>query len=171
MKPERDDPPAETVEETAARPTEEEATSELLDLVLAPPAKEPRTIEGVLVGRLVSVDPPRVVFAGSDAEGVLARAMSAALEVGAEVALLFEAGDSTRPVILGPMAKAAKSAPIEIEADGEKVEVEAKEQLVLRCGEASITLTKEGKILLRGVYISSRAAGVHRIQGGSVEIN
>jgi hypothetical protein len=147
-----------------------EETSELLDLVLAPPA-EAKTIEGVLVGRLLSLDPPRVVFPGSEAEGVPARAMSAALEAGCEVALLFEGGDPARPVILGPMAKPAKGAPVAIEADGEKIEVEAKEQLVLRCGEASITLTKEGKILLRGVYISSRAAGVHRIQGGSVEIN
>jgi hypothetical protein len=42
---------------------------------------------------------------------------------------------------------------------------------VLRCGEASLTLTREGKILLRGTYLSSRATGVHRIQGGTVEIN
>lgn len=65
----------------------------------------------------------------------------------------------------------ADTPPFELEVDGERVVVDARRQLVLRCGQASITLTREGKILLRGTYISSRASGVHRISGGSVELN
>lgn len=65
----------------------------------------------------------------------------------------------------------AGTPPFELEVDGERVVVDARRQLVLRCGQASITLTREGKILLRGTYISSRASGVHRISGGSVELN
>lgn len=42
---------------------------------------------------------------------------------------------------------------------------------MLRCGKASITLTRSGKIILRGTYISSRSSGVIRIKGGSVQIN
>jgi hypothetical protein len=49
--------------------------------------------------------------------------------------------------------------------------VSAKEQLVLRCGKASITLTKEGKVLIQGAYVSSRSSGVNRIKGGSVQLN
>lgn len=49
--------------------------------------------------------------------------------------------------------------------------VSAKEQLVLRCGKASITLTKAGKVLIKGSYVLSRSSGVNRIKGGSVQLN
>ena len=49
--------------------------------------------------------------------------------------------------------------------------IEAKEEIVLKCGEASITLTKAGKILIRGKYILTRSEGVNRIMGGSVQVN
>jgi hypothetical protein len=47
----------------------------------------------------------------------------------------------------------------------------AREQLVLRCGAASITLTRDGKVLIQGAYVSHRSSGVMRIKGGSVQIN
>ena len=47
----------------------------------------------------------------------------------------------------------------------------ARKQLTLRCGKSSITLTAAGKIIIRGKYIVSRSSGVHRIKGGSVQIN
>jgi hypothetical protein len=60
---------------------------------------------------------------------------------------------------------------VEVDADGERLIVSAKEQLVLRCGKASITLTKAGKVLIQGTYVSNRSAGVIRIKGGSVQLN
>jgi hypothetical protein len=59
----------------------------------------------------------------------------------------------------------------EVESDGERVVVSAEREIVFQCGEASITLTKAGKILLRGTYLLSRSSGVNRIKGGSVQIN
>jgi hypothetical protein len=47
----------------------------------------------------------------------------------------------------------------------------ATDQMVLRCGKASITLTKEGKVIIQGAYVSSHSAGVLRLKGGSVQIN
>lgn len=58
-----------------------------------------------------------------------------------------------------------------ITVDGQKVVLEASEQLQLRCGDSSITLYKDGKIQIRGKYILSRASGVNRITGGSVQVN
>ena len=58
-----------------------------------------------------------------------------------------------------------------VEADGERLIVSAKEQLVLRCGRSSITLTKAGKVLIQGTYVSNRSSGVVRIKGGSVQLN
>jgi hypothetical protein len=57
------------------------------------------------------------------------------------------------------------------EIDGKQVVLAAEEQIVLRCGEASITLTRAGKILIRGAYLSSHSTGVNRITGATVEIN
>lgn len=58
-----------------------------------------------------------------------------------------------------------------IRVDGKKVVIEGEEEVVLTCGEASITLTKAGKIIIRGKYLVSRASGVNRILGGSVQVN
>lgn len=49
--------------------------------------------------------------------------------------------------------------------------IEAEEEIVLKCGDASITLTKAGKILIRGKYVLTRSEGVNRIMGGSVQVN
>jgi hypothetical protein len=52
--------------------------------------------------------------------------------------------------------------------DGKALVLEAKEQIVLRCGKASITLTRAGKVLVQGAYLSSRSTGLNRIKGGAV---
>jgi hypothetical protein len=58
-----------------------------------------------------------------------------------------------------------------LQIDGKRVVIEGQEEITLSCGEASITLTKAGKILIRGTYLQSRATGVNRILGGSVQVN
>lgn len=58
-----------------------------------------------------------------------------------------------------------------VEVDGKKVTIEGRDSVVLKCGESSITLTKAGKIMIRGKYILNRSAGVNRIMGGSVQVN
>ena len=55
--------------------------------------------------------------------------------------------------------------------DGEEVVLEGSERVELRCGKASIVLTKAGKVLIQGTYLSSRSSGAQRIRGGSVEVN
>lgn len=55
--------------------------------------------------------------------------------------------------------------------DGERLVLTAEREIVLQCGGASITLTRAGKIIIRGEYVVTRAAGVNRILGGSVQIN
>jgi hypothetical protein len=65
-----------------------------------------------------------------------------------------------------------ESSPLQtINVDGKRVVIEGQEEIVLSCGESSITLTKAGKILIRGKYLVSRSSGVNRILGGSVQIN
>ncbi len=58
-----------------------------------------------------------------------------------------------------------------IDADGERVLVTAEREIVLRCGEASLTLTRAGKVLIKGKYIVSRSSGYNKIKGAAVDIN
>ncbi len=53
----------------------------------------------------------------------------------------------------------------------DRLELSASAELVLSCGAASLTLTKAGKAILAGEYVLSRATGVNKIKGGSVQIN
>ncbi len=110
-------------------------------------------------------------------------------DIGAEVALMFEAGDPGRPLVMGlivpplapeeavdmPVLTAAGAARATVTVDDgpprDLAYIEGKEMIVLKCGRASITLTKAGKVLIRGAYVSSRSSGVNRIRGGSVHLN
>lgn len=139
---------------------------------------------GVAVGRLTGFDAsgqPLVQVPGEgSAESRTARTTVALgpAQVGAEVVLAFEEA-SRRPIVMGvlvdPQAATAaengRPSGVEADVDGEALVLTAKREIVLRCGRASITLTRAGKILLRGAYLLSRSSGVNRIKGGSVQIN
>lgn len=58
-----------------------------------------------------------------------------------------------------------------VTADGHREVIEAALELELRCGEACIVLTADGRIQLRGTYITSHASATQRIVGGSVHVN
>ncbi|WP_437684110.1 DUF6484 domain-containing protein [Sorangium sp. So ce131] len=152
---------------------------------MAAEAAKAGPIDGVVVGRIVGFGPngePLVeaaVLGEGSSGGVPARAMTAlGLEdEGREVALLFEGGRRDRPVVMGRMhvagesAGAARRAEATATADDERLVFTAEKEIVLQCGKASITLTRAGKILIRGAYLLTRSSGVNRIQGGSVQIN
>jgi hypothetical protein len=55
--------------------------------------------------------------------------------------------------------------------DGESLTLTADREIVLCCGKASITLTRAGKIIIRGAYLLNRSSGVNKIKGASVQIN
>lgn len=97
--------------------------------------------------------------------------------IGRQVALMFEGADPSRPIIMGVLHEGDGSPlgnrpdQVEVDADGQRLIVSAKEQLVFRCGKASITLTKAGKVLIQGSYVLTRSTGVNRVKGGSVQLN
>lgn len=123
---------------------------------------------------------PLVLFPGQPGSAAV-RARSVVdlhgAHIGRQVLLMFEASDPNRPVVIGAL-RGGEAAPlpgpapqVDVDVDGHRLVVSAKEQLVLRCGKASITLTKAGKVLIQGSYVSSRSSGVNRISGGSVQLN
>lgn len=77
---------------------------------------------------------------------------------------------SARPASGGAAARPGRQR-LEAKLDGERVVLEGKREIVLKCGEASITLRSDGKMVLRGAYVETYAKGVNRIKGGSVKIN
>jgi len=98
-------------------------------------------------------------------------------DIGKEVALMFENGDVKQPLIIGfiqhPGKEKNERKNLEVSAslDDEEIILSAKRNITLKCGKSSITLTKSGKVLIRGSYLLSRSSGVNRIKGGSVQIN
>lgn len=140
-------------------------------------------INGVVIGIILGVDRlgnALVIFPENLGESAItARSIVSLTElpIGCEVALSFESGDPSKPIILGRMMRSTRTSHDVEKTEDEPtklrccLESRGDRELVLRCGKASITLTRSGKIILRGTYISSRSSGVIRIKGGSVQIN
>ncbi|SCW82795.1 hypothetical protein SAMN02927900_05390 [Rhizobium mongolense subsp. loessense] len=134
-------------------------------------------IEGVVIGVLLGFDAgaPLVVFPGNPRDTALPARTLADLTsamIGAEVALLFEGGDATRPLIVGRIVEPArKSSTPNVIRDGERVRITGEERIELRCGKATIIMEKDGHITIRGTYVTSHASAANRIRGGSVNLN
>ena len=150
---------------------------------IKPKATLTQKIDGVVIGVFLSINDegnPIVAFPGNPLETAIPARSTASLDkddVGKEIALLFEGGNPLKPLIIGKIHHADTGQQTQnpeqtsAELDGENIVLSAKQTITLKCGKASITLTKAGKIILRGAYLLSRSSGVNRIKGGSVQIN
>jgi len=96
---------------------------------------------------------------------------------GTDVLVVFNENNANNPIVTGIMNKCIHSKNlntkiVSVKKDKEKTLVfEAEKEIVLKCGKSSITLTKAGKVLIRGAYLLSRSSGANRIKGGSVHLN
>lgn len=142
----------------------------------------------VVIGVLRGFDSnsaPLVTFdraADSDPLPALSTVKVSDSDIGRQVVLAFRDGDLSQPVILGLLchgeqetgANASSIASLsgqQIVVDGETMRVDAKQRIELRCGKASIILTADGNVMIRGAYVLTRASGTNRIRGGNVQIN
>jgi hypothetical protein len=141
-----------------------------------------------MIGTLAGFDEsgaPLVTVPSLGSERLLKSKSIAVLDrtaVGRAVAIQFETSDPERPVILGviqgplPTTESETATNsiqkcVNVDMDGERLTLTADKEIVLSCGKSSITLTRAGKVLIRGAYLLSRSSGVNRIKGGSVQIN
>lgn len=156
----------------------------LKPLLRAPLSAKPREMLPPEVGELMALDTASgtawVRLTGTPYTNAVAARTTLDLHgahIGREVLLSFIGGDASRPVVVGIFAGSAgwpdaqTPSTVQVDADGARMIVSAKDQLVLRCGKASITLTKAGKVLIEGSYVLSRSTGVNRVKGGSVQLN
>ena len=100
------------------------------------------------------------------------------------VLIIFENGDPLLPIIVGivrdtlspseprkEITLSEEKSKRDVVVDGERIVINAKKEVVLSCGKSSITLRKNGKIVVKGITITSRAAETNKIKGGVVSIN
>ena len=150
---------------------------------LIPPALATRPAE-VVIGRIVGIEAdgvPIVDFSENPAGEPVPALATARYDIesaGRDVALMFISGDPSRPLALGVVARpggkdAQDASAVAPKADEppECLTLAAKREIVLQCGRASIVLTRAGKVLVRGAYLSLRSTGMQRIIGASVHIN
>jgi phage baseplate assembly protein gpV len=150
-----------------------------LDDTAAAPA-----LTGIVVGELVGIanegGTPLVLFPGQAGTAALAARTVVDLHaphIGGQVVLMFDGGDPSMPVIMGVLRGRAgwpldaQPGHVQADVDGARLIVSAHDELVLRCGKASITLTRDGKVTIRGTHVFSRSSGVNRVKGGSVQLN
>jgi hypothetical protein len=152
------------------------------------PSARPSGATGLshVVGRLVGWQDgigPQVAFEGAQgrtpARTIVpldAAVVTAAIAEGRDVLLVLDGGRIDAPIIVGllepdPRRATPEAAAVEATIDGQRVVVCGKDEIVLQCGLSSITLRRNGRIVIRGVEIESRARGTNKIRGGSVLIN
>ena len=94
-------------------------------------------------------------------------------DAGCRIVIAFEGSDPARPVIVGRLQTALiePPAPMHCTVDGERVSIQAHRQIELRCGEASIVLTRAGKVLIKGTFVLTRSRGANKVKGACVDIN
>jgi hypothetical protein len=153
-----------------------------------------KRIEGVQVGQIVKVDENGQVFVdfpgntrgpiiSKFTNSLKSRISSQSIFHNEQILLVFENNNPELPIIVDTLYslldEVSESTTIAVDMeepkdvliDGERITFDAKKEIVLRCGKASITLTRAGKVIIRGAYLLNRSSGVNRIKGASVQIN
>lgn len=146
----------------------------------------------VRLGRVVRVEDSGIVFIdflGNSCGPIAARIAiggqdSAKLKQSlgqANVLLAFENNDKQLPIIIGLVSERLEdSTESEIEAPddsreiiikGKRIILDSDEEVVVKCGVSKIILKKDGKVVVRGRDVISRASHGNRIRGGTVKIN
>src|SRR5262245_7679190 len=157
-----------------------EATQPALSSAAGPDAT---VSSGAVTGRLVGFDAhARPLITGidelpDDVVPALTTVDLAASNIGSTVVLLFDHGRLNHPIVVGIVRDSLRHdqadfvAETVCDVDETRLVLSAKREVVLRCGDASITLTHSGKVIIKGNYIVSRSSGYNKIKGAAVDIN
>lgn len=181
----------------APPPTEEVTELELSTLLARPRQAETAAAApdsgGIALGRLAHIDEQGQIYISCPAlnlHQVAAGSLQAFTteQIGIEVAFSFNPS-LPQPLVLGalyqPHGAKAEAETDEAEADeteahedegeifvdGQRLILHAQQEIELRCGESALILSADGRIELRGTYITSQASATQRILGGSINLN
>ena len=158
-----------------------------------------RPAAGPVIAVLEGVDESGAVFATVAGLGVTSVRVSSHLDPGevrraaalrAAAVVVIDAAHAS-PVLIGlveerlrpvpPLPATEPAAPESGEpkpqamalasVDARRVTIAGDEEVVISCGKASITLTRDGNVVVKGARVETDADGVNRIKGASVRIN
>jgi hypothetical protein len=148
--------------------------------------------DGPCVGTLVTADPNagvEVDIPGSPGDLSLPARSTVPLspdDVGRSVLIVFERGDGRRPIITGLLEDHPVHDPAPangasvvllgdpsqtVRVDGRRLHVTARQEVLIECGKSSLRLRSDGRIVILGTDIVSRARRTHKVKGGNVLIN
>lgn len=162
----------EKMEEMSGRSMEDEEN--IIDLVTVYSEKAAK-IEGVVVSRITGFyrgGEPLIDYAMNNTGSPLLARTTVSLDtchIGRDAAVMFEGGDSRKPIIIGLMHISKQN--VETVEDDKTTVISSEDEILIRCGEASIHLKKDGKIIIKGKDILSRARRNHDIKGGMINLN
>ncbi len=133
--------------------------------------ESPEVAAGACVGRVVRVEANGDVlvdFRGNQHGPIRARVATTEEFKGAAqpVLLVFEDGDPGLPVVAGVVRDGVRR-----QESKRTLMFEATEEISITCGKSSITLRKDGRVVIKGTDLVSRAARTNKIRGAAVKIN
>jgi hypothetical protein len=145
---------------------------------------------GLRLGRVVAVNDSQgvlVQYPGCAGPTLARMAVAAdrsriqrAIDLGEVAVLAFDGGDAFRPLVLallpqppppGALPTGTKPEVVKVDVDGRRVLIEGQDEIVFQCGKASVTLRRNGKVVIRGTHVETVSEGTNRIKGGQVRIN
>ena len=110
-------------------------------------------------------------FDGGDAFRPLVLALLPQPGAGAEAAGVETTGAPPAPVAVAAPRVGATPDVVKADVDGRRVLIEGQDEIVFQCGKASVTLRRNGKVVIRGTHVETVSEGTNRIKGGQVRIN
>jgi len=170
---------------------------ETIAATLLHPSETKDQTSSIQLGTIVSLaadGTPNVLIGASEpvrarlAVRVTRERLEAAMTARQQCVLLLEDNDPSKPLLAGfievpengdqSASTAAPDAPapdpaqfIEADVDGRRIRIAAADEIVLQCGSASVTLRRNGRVVIRGTYVETASEGTNRIKGGQVQIN
>jgi|SRR5688572_20410295 hypothetical protein len=143
-------------------------------------------VQAARIGRITAVDERGIVTIWMPNLGPMQARLAVpvtldqikrAISTQQSVLLLIEDRAPDRPIIVGFVEDRVNLEPspepqvVEADVDGKRVRLVGKDEVVLECGSASITLRRNGRVVIKGAYVETHSDGTNRIKGGQVRIN
>lgn len=147
---------------------------------MVPTAAQDPIPGGVVIGFIAAINDqglPCVLVPGRADEPLPARSLCQldATHCGRQCALLFENGNPRAPLILGllqhPVLSLQGSPQAALHTEDGELHLHARHAIELHCGEASLRMSADGRVEIRGTTLVSHASGLNRIRGASVKLN
>ncbi len=139
------------------------------------------TIEGILIGHIERFNAdglPLISIVGFFDKPIAAQVLCNIhkLGVGDQCGVMFQGGNRQLPMIMGKLQQpvitlAPSGDKAMVSQDNGSIDIRSNQEINLQCGDASLRLTSDGRIEIRGQTVVSHARSLNRIRGASIKIN